>query len=190
MLTHVWWFTDFFISWNKRGLCVVLPFAMKCIATIAALAVTTLGLLAKEKEAAVPDATLDQVQWGEVVNDVEFDADALEGKVVVVEEWGVNCPPCIASLPDLAKLAKRYDDKGLVVVGLERQNSTAEDINKVLKDARVKYPVMKGGSAPVSTGGIPHACVFGVDGKLVWHGHPADKEFERALKAALREVAK
>ena len=85
MLTHVWWFTDFFISWNKRGLCVVLPFAMKCIATIAALAVTTLGLLAKEKEAAVPDATLDQVQWGEVVNDVEFDADALEGKVVVVE---------------------------------------------------------------------------------------------------------
>jgi hypothetical protein len=32
--------------------------------------------------------------------------------------------------------------------------------------------------------------VFGVDGKLVWHGHPADKEFERALKAALREVAK
>lgn len=160
------------------------------IATFAALAVTALGILAKEKEAAVPDASIDQVTWGEIVNDVEFDKDALEGQVVVVEEWGVNCPPCIASLPELAKLHKRYDDKGLTVVGLERQNSSAEDINAVLKKARVTYPVMKGGSSPVASNGIPHASVFGADGKLVWHGHPADKAFERAVKDALRDAKK
>jgi thiol-disulfide isomerase/thioredoxin len=143
----------------------------------------------KEKDA-VPDASVDQVKWAEVVNEVPFDKEALAGKVVVVEEWGVNCGPCIASLPDLAKLAKRYEKKGLVVVGLERQGSSKEEILEVLKDAKVKYPVMAGGSGPVPSDGIPHAMVFGADGKLVWHGHPADDEFEDSVKDALKGVAK
>jgi thiol-disulfide isomerase/thioredoxin len=72
-----------------------------------------------------------------VVNDEPFDEAALAGKVVVVEEWGVNCPPCIASLTELAKLAKSNAKKGLVVVGSERQNSPKEAILKVLKSGRV-----------------------------------------------------
>lgn len=142
----------------------------------------------EQEDKAAPDANVSQVRWGEVVNDVAFDAKDVEGKVVVVEEWGVNCPPCIASLPEMAKLAKRYEKKGLVVVGLEVQNGTKEQILELLKDARVKYPVTKGGNAPVSTGGIPHACIFGTDGKLLWHGHPGADEFERELKKALRDV--
>lgn len=145
----------------------------------------------KDKEtAAVPDASISEVQWAEVVNEVPFDKESLAGKVVVVEEWGVNCGPCIASLPDMAKLAKRYEKKGLVVVGLERQGSGKEAILKVLKDAKVKYPVMAGGSGPVPSDGIPHAMVFAADGKLVWHGHPADDKFEDSVKDALKGVAK
>ncbi|MEI7927984.1 MAG: TlpA disulfide reductase family protein [Verrucomicrobiales bacterium] len=146
--------------------------------------------LAKEKEAkpAVPNATLADVTWAEVVNGVAFDKAALAGKVVVVEEWGVNCGPCIASLPEMAKMAKSGEKKGLVVVGLERQNSSKEDILKVLKTAKVEYPVMSGGSAPGNTGGIPHACVFDVTGKLVFTGHPADQEFEKAVKKAMRDA--
>jgi thiol-disulfide isomerase/thioredoxin len=145
---------------------------------------------AKEKaaEKAVPDASLSDVRYGAAVNEVPFNKDELVGKVVVVEEWGVNCPPCIASLPDMAKLAKSYEKKGLVVVGLECQNSPKESILKILKSARVKYPVMAGGSAPAGTSTIPHACVFDTTGKLVWTGNPHDPEFQRAVKKALREV--
>lgn len=166
---------------------------MKAIpAVFIALAAIALPAFAakKDKEKSVPDASVSEVKWAEVVNDAAFDKDSLDGKVVVVEEWGVNCPPCIASLPELAKLAKRYEKKGLVVVGLERQGSTKEDILEVLKDAKVKYPVMAGGSGPVPSDGIPHAMVFGADGKLVWHGHPADGEFEKSVKDALKGVAK
>lgn len=165
---------------------------MKTIPTLlAAIAALALPAFAgkKDKEP-VPDASVDQVRWSEVVNDVPFNKDELEGKVVVVEEWGVNCGPCIASLPDMAKMAKRYSKKGLVVVGLERQQSSKEDILKAIKPARVKYPVMAGGSGPVPSDGIPHALVFGADGKLVWHGHPADGEFEKSVKTALKGVAK
>ena len=145
----------------------------------------------KDKEkASVPDASISQVQWTEVVNGAAFDKAALGGKVVVVEEWGVNCGPCIASLPDMAKLAKRYEKKGLVVVGMERQNSSKDDILKVIKPARVAYPVMAGGSTPVPSTGIPHALVFGTDGKLTWHGNPASDDFEDAVKDALKGTAK
>ncbi len=156
------------------------------IAALFALAVPAFA----DDEASVPDVSLSQVRWAEVVNDVEFDKDALGGKVVVVEQWGVNCPPCIASLPDMARLAKRYDDKGLVVVGLERQQSSKEAILKVIKSARVSFPVMAGGHVPVPGNTIPNVAVFGADGKLVWHGHPGHKEFDKAVKDALKAVAK
>ncbi|MCW1885275.1 TlpA family protein disulfide reductase [Luteolibacter flavescens] len=167
---------------------------MKAIPALIALVALALPAFAADKKnkdkASVPDASVSQVKWAEVVNGASFDKDALTGKVVVVEEWGVNCGPCIASLPDMAKLAKRYDKKGLVVVGLERQNGTKEQILKLLKPARVEYPVMAGGNGPVPSDGIPHAMVFGTDGKLVWHGHPASDEFEDAVKDALKTVAK
>ena len=156
---------------------------------ITALALTNFAFGEKKEPAKpVPSASVDQVSWTPVVNDEPFDKGTLAGKVVVVEQWGVNCGPCIASLPEMAKLAKRYEKKGLVVVGQECQGGTKDQILKLLKDARVKYPVMSGGSVPVNSDGIPHALVFGADGKLVWHGHPADKEFEDSVKDALKAV--
>ncbi|MGC4013192.1 MAG: TlpA disulfide reductase family protein [Luteolibacter sp.] len=145
---------------------------------------------AKEKKdaAAVPNASVDQVQWGTPANDTAFDKTQLKGKVVVVEEWGVNCAPCIASLPELAKMAKTYEKSGLVVVGLERQGSTKEAINKVLDAAKVKYAVQAGGAGPVPSSGIPHALIFAADGKLAWHGNPHDEDFEKEVKKALRDA--
>jgi thiol-disulfide isomerase/thioredoxin len=158
------------------------------LAALLALAVPALADKKEETSASVPNASLSQVKFTPVVNGAAFDQSALTGKVVVVEEWGVHCAPCIASLPEMAKLANRYDKKGLVVVGMERQEGTTEEILKLLKPARVKYPVMSGGSTPVASDGIPHAMVFGADGKLVWHGHPADGKFEDAVKDALKGV--
>jgi thiol-disulfide isomerase/thioredoxin len=165
---------------------------MKIIAFLFGIALLPVTAFAKEKDSdkAVPDASLSEVRFGEVVNDVPFDKEGLAGKVVVVEMWGVNCPPCIASLPDLAKLARTNEKKGLVVVGLECQNGTKEQILKILKDARVKFPVMSGGSVPVESEGIPHACVFDTTGKLVWAGNPHDEDFERAVKKELRGMKK
>jgi len=89
---------------------------MKIIAFLFGIALLPVTAFAKEKDSdkAVPDASVSEVRFGEVVNDVPFDKESLEGKVVVVEMWGVNCPPCIASLPDLAKLARSNEKKGLV----------------------------------------------------------------------------
>ncbi|WP_052573691.1 TlpA disulfide reductase family protein [Haloferula sp. BvORR071] len=164
------------------------------LAALLALAVPAMSADKKDKdkgkeEAAVPDVTIDAISFkGEVVNGVAFDKASMKGKVVVVEDWGVNCGPCIAFLPEMAKFAKSNEKKGVVVVGIECQGGTNEQIMKLLKPARVAYPVFAGGNSGASTGTIPHACVYGADGKLLWHGNPTDDKFERTVKDALKAV--
>jgi len=148
------------------------------------------GMAQAKDDAAVPDVSLDQVKFGAVVNGMELKQDELKGKVVVVERWGTRCGPCVAFLPELAKIHRRYDSRGLQVVGMEVQQSDKEAIMELCDDARVKYPVVKGGQVPVKSAGIPHACVFGADGKLVWAGNPHDDAFLDAVKDALRELRK
>ncbi len=159
---------------------------------LAALIALTLPLAAaskkKDAQEALPSVTLDQVTFGSVVNDKPFDPASFKGKVVVVDLWGVNCGPCIALLPELAKMAHSGEAKGLIVIGMEAQNSAKEAILPLLKKARVEYPVTAGGDAKISNGGIPRAGVFGADGKLVWVGHPGEDGFKRAISKALRDA--
>jgi thiol-disulfide isomerase/thioredoxin len=54
---------------------------------------------------------------------VKYDQVAQEvlknrGKVVVVDAWGIYCPPCIKGLPHLIAMSKKYADKGLVAITL------------------------------------------------------------------------
>ncbi|MDB6079960.1 MAG: ahpC/TSA family protein [Akkermansiaceae bacterium] len=159
------------------------------LALLAACAVPVFAADKKKEEAApLPNASVSQIQFTPVVNEVPFDKASLEGKVVVVDEWGVNCGPCIASLPEMAKMAKSLESKGVAFVGIEVQHGTNDQINKLLKDAHVKYPVMAGGSSGVSSSYIPHVCIFGVDGKLVWHGNPGDDGFKKSLREAMKDV--
>lgn len=164
------------------------------IAALLALALPASAADKKDKdkdkvEASVPDVSISAVTFnGEVVNGVTFDKSTMTGKVVVVEDWGVNCGPCIAFLPEMAKFAKSNEKKGLVVVGIEVQGGTPEQIMKLLKPARVGYPVYAGGNSGASTGTIPHACVYSVEGKLLWHGNPQDEKFKDTVKDALKAV--
>jgi thiol-disulfide isomerase/thioredoxin len=144
----------------------------------------------KDEKAATPDVSTSAIQWAEVVNSVPFDKASVEGKVLVIDEWGVNCGPCIALLPEMAKIAKSVESKGVIVVGMEVQHGTNDQIMPLLKKAQVKYPVMSGGSSGVSSSTIPHAVIYGVDGKLVWAGNPSEEGFKKGLRDAMKEIVK
>lgn len=91
-------------------------------------------------------------------------------------------------MPHLAKLDKSYRDKGLVIIGAESQGSSLEDIKEITEDAKVKFAITKGVQGPVAVRGIPKALIFDVTGKMIYNGHPADKDFDRTIKKALKEV--
>jgi thiol-disulfide isomerase/thioredoxin len=46
--------------------------------------------------------------------------DELRGKIVLLDFWATWCPPCAAEMPSLAKLAREYQDRDLVVVAASR----------------------------------------------------------------------
>ena len=91
-------------------------------------------------------------------------------------------------MPQLVALHKKNEDKGLAVVGLHCQQATDDEVKDVVKKLKMKFPVTKGGGGPSKGNGIPHTLVFDVAGKLVFEGHPAEPDFEKAVKKALKEV--
>ena len=84
---------------------------------------------------------------------------------------------------------RSYAKKGLLLIGAESQGSSTEDIQKIVDDNRVKFPITKGASGPIDVPGIPHMFVFDTKGKLVFSGHPGNADAEKAIRKSLKEVA-
>ena len=147
------------------------------------------GKSAKGKEA-VPAAVHNLSEWhfGEVLFGSKPSDAELKGKVVVLECWGVHCPPCIASLPHLAELDKKLRDKGLCIIGAESQGSTKEAIKPLLDAAKVHYPITAGANGPISFSSIPRCFIFDGQGTLVYDGYPAGPGFEKTIKDSMNKV--
>lgn len=82
------------------------------------------------------------VQW---LNSPPLDAQALKGKVVLVDFWTYSCINCLRSLPYVKAWAEKYRDQGLVVIGVHAPEFAFErnvdNVTKAMKDLGIQYPV-------------------------------------------------
>jgi cytochrome c biogenesis protein CcdA/thiol-disulfide isomerase/thioredoxin len=82
------------------------------------------------------------VQW---LNSPPLDAQALKGKVVLVDFWTYSCINCLRSLPYVKAWADKYRDQGLVVIGVHAPEFAFErnvdNVTKAMKDLGIHYPV-------------------------------------------------
>lgn len=69
-----------------------------------------------------PDFTLQKFQGGTV------SLQDLRGKVVMLDFWATWCPPCRAEMPDLTRLAKEYESKGLVFVAANHDDPETQKV--------------------------------------------------------------
>ena len=110
----------------------------------------------------------------------------LKGKPAIVEFWATWCPPCRATIPHLNDINKKYQDKGLVVIGITNEDKAT--VQKFRKSTPMEYNVAidkKDIGEKLGVSGIPHAFLVDKGGKIVWEGHPAqlnDAEIEKIVK--------
>lgn len=64
----------------------------------------------------------------------------LRGNVVVANLWGTWCLPCRDELPELVELARIYDDRPVVILGLAVDSGDVDEIREFLEDFGVEYP--------------------------------------------------
>jgi thiol-disulfide isomerase/thioredoxin len=73
-------------------------------------------------------------------NDQPVDLKQFQGKVVLIDFWGVWCPPCRQAIPHLKEMYEQNREKGLVVIGIHTstQGSAMADF---AERSEIPYPV-------------------------------------------------
>jgi len=87
---------------------------------------------------APPDFELEKLSGG-----TERLADHIGKDVVLVDFWATYCEPCLASMPHLDALYKKYKDRGFVVLGvsIDGPDSIAQVRTEVQK-LGVTFPIL------------------------------------------------
>ena len=93
----------------------------------------------------------------------------LRGKVVLVNFWATWCPPCRKEMPDLEALYQRFEQQGLVILGISDEE--AGKVEPFIGERKVTFPILLDPGRKVNEAfvveGIPKSFVYDREGKLV-----------------------
>ena len=147
---------------------------MTCSRRAAFAVCCSVALAGVDARAANMEITTADISLGGLVAGPAVEAKSLTGSVVVLEFWGIHCPPCIASMPGLETLHKQFGPQGLVVIGAHAQGGSPDEVRKTVAELGLTFPIVD--NATVDNGmdfeGIPHCMVFDHTGKCVYRGSP------------------
>ena len=65
-------------------------------------------------------------------------------RLVILNIWEPWCGPCVKELPSMEKLYQKYQDAGVLFVGVccRHEDSTAEDSQEIVEDIGITYPII------------------------------------------------
>jgi thiol-disulfide isomerase/thioredoxin len=66
----------------------------------------------------------------------------LQGKVVILDFWATNCPPCIEEIPHLNELRAKYGDDNLKIVGMHvGDDEDRKLVPEFVERLKISYPL-------------------------------------------------
>jgi thiol-disulfide isomerase/thioredoxin len=87
------------------------------------------------------------IQGGEWLNSEPLSMGDLKGKVVLIDFWTYSCINCQRTLPYLRDWWKKYEDSGLVIIGVHSPEFEFEkdlgNVQEAAKDFALEYPIMQ-----------------------------------------------
>jgi thiol-disulfide isomerase/thioredoxin len=118
------------------------------------------------------------------------------GKVLLVNLWATWCGPCRMETPELVKLHKEYQSRGVEMIGLSTEDpaASAESVSDFIREYKVDYQIGWAKPEVAQTlmqgrGSIPQSFVIARDGRIVrrFIGFRPDQT-PGLIKAALEEA--
>lgn len=193
---------------------------MRLLAPLAALVLITPVLLtacaeSDDAEAASVDVVEEDIrglQPGEQVPEVPGEVVWLnsapgpfleDGSVVLLDFWSYSCADCLRSLDAVADWHQRYEEHGLIVIGVHapafRFEEGAEELQHAVTEHGIRYPIAQDNDHALWTAfeneAWPARYVLGADGtvahRFVGEGGYADTEsaIRSALEAAGHDLS-
>lgn len=98
-------------------------------------------------------------------------ADELEGRIVVINFWGVWCAPCVAEAPQIQQLHEKYrDDPGVVFLTIDAFDPDLDEVRTWMADNEYDYPVLVDDGFVTRHGvpGYPTTWFADTDGQIVF----------------------
>jgi thiol-disulfide isomerase/thioredoxin len=121
------------------------------------------------------------------------------GKVMLVNLWATWCGPCRMETPELVRLHKEFQDRGVEMIGLSTENpdASARSVSDFVREFNVDYQIgwAKPEVAMAMMQGrtnIPQSFIIARDGRVVrrfigFNPQTTPTQLKEALEQALKE---
>ena len=130
-------------------------------------------------------------------NGAQLKLSDYSGKVMLVNLWATWCGPCRIETPELVRLHKEFQSRGVEIVGLstEDPDASAQSVRQFVKDNNVDYHI--GWATPevaaflmAGRGSIPQSFIITRDGHILrrfigFHPQITPPQIREALEQAL-----
>jgi thiol-disulfide isomerase/thioredoxin len=115
-----------------------------------------------------------------------------KGKVVLLNFWATWCPPCRAETPDLVKIQREYQERGLQVIGITYPPEKVGEVRRFVRSLKINYPILLGRRATKTlfdqSETLPLTVIIDREGNIKdrIEGILLPEEFETKVKPLLR----
>lgn len=165
---------------TKKGVIV------KKIILIILISLISISFITAAELEKMPEFKLKNLE-GETIKSSQF-----EGKVLVIDFWATWCGPCRKEIPGFIDLYKKYNDKGVEIIGISLDKDIGA-LKKYVKKENVQYTILKG----IGTGvdkkfggirGIPTTFIIDQKGNVVFKhvGSAPKSKFEKEIKKLIK----
>ena len=167
----------------RSGRVVLILLAVALLGLLAVQACTPSSASAVSVGKPAPDFTLVDLEGNQI------SLSDFRGETVFVNFWATWCPPCRAEMPEIEAIYQEYKDKGVVVIGVDIQE-TKEEVLQYIQEGGYSWTFVLDTTGEVTTNyqitGIPSS--FFIDREGIIRAMNIGAITKRAMEANLAKA--
>ncbi len=124
------------------------------------------------------------------MDDDQWQAESLEGKVWVINFWATWCPPCVEEIPSMNEAWRSLEDQGVGMLAINAGEGRGA-VETFLKKISIDFPTLLGDGntlANWSIRALPTTLVVNAKGEVVYEALGPRDWHEEALLAKVLEL--